>query len=176
MKSGDPSEVAKYQTFFENEIKHYIERVPGVASLWVFGGTREQLEIVLDPVKMARHRITIEEVIQRITAANRDTSAGTLNIDRKSYRIRTATKFRNPLDPMEVVIFDDGVKRVLLRDIATSRIGYETQHMSILESGSDSFVIGVKRQRGANVLDIVKRVREVVEWLNEGLLADKSKT
>ncbi|MBW1911825.1 MAG: efflux RND transporter permease subunit [Deltaproteobacteria bacterium] len=174
MKSGDPSRVAKYQTFFENEVKQYIERVPGVASLWVFGGTREQLEIVLDPVKMARYRITIEEVIQRIIAANRDTSAGTLHIDRKSYRIRTATKFQNPLDPMEVVIFDDGVKRVLLRDIATSRIGYETQHMSVLESGSDSFVIGVKKQRGANVLDVVKQVREVVDWLNNNLLAEKN--
>ena len=70
-----------------------------------------------------------------------------------------------------IVLFDDGVKRVLLSEIATSRIGYETQHMSVLESGSDSFVIGVKRQRGANVLEVVKEVREVVEWLNSGLRA-----
>ncbi len=53
MLTGDPSEVAKYQTFLENDIKQYIERVGGVASVMIFGGTREQLEIILDPVKMA---------------------------------------------------------------------------------------------------------------------------
>jgi len=174
MLTGDPSEVAKYQTFLENEIKQYIERVDGVASVMIFGGTREQLEIILNPVKMARHNITINEVISRVGAANRDTSAGLLNIDRKSYRIQTATKFQKINDPMDVVIFDDGIRRILLRDIATSRIGYETQRWSVLESGTDSIVLPVKRQRGSNVLDIVRRVREVVEWLNKEVLADKN--
>ncbi len=174
MLTGDPSEVAKYQTFLENEIKQYIERVDGVASVMIFGGTREQLEIILDPVKMARHNVTINEVISRVIAANRDTSAGLLGIDRKRYRIRTATKFQKIHDPMDVVIFDDGIRRTLLRDIATSRIGYETQRWSVLESGTDSIVLPVKRQRGANVLDIVRRVREVVDWLNKEVLADKN--
>ena len=174
MLTGDPSEVAKYQTFLENDIKQYIERVSGVASVMIFGGTREQLEIILDPVKMARHSITINEVISRVVAANRDTSAGLLNIDRKSYRIQTATKFQKIHDAMDVVIFDDGIKRTLLRDIATSRIGYETQRWSVLESGTDSIVLPVKRQRGSNVLNIVRKVREVVEWLNKEVLADKN--
>jgi HAE1 family hydrophobic/amphiphilic exporter-1 len=174
MKSGDPSQVAKYQTYFENEIKQYIERVDGVASVQPFGGIREQLEIVLDPVKMARHGITIGEVITRITAANRDESAGVLDIDRKSYRIRTASKFRSRLDPLDVVIFDDGIKRILLRDIADSRIGYETQHRSILETGTGSIAILVRRQPGSNVLDLVREVREVVEWLNRDVLAEKN--
>jgi HAE1 family hydrophobic/amphiphilic exporter-1 len=174
MLTGDPSEVAKYQTFLENDIKQYIERVDGVASVMIFGGTREQLEIILDPVKMARHNITINEVISRVVAANRDTSAGLLNIDRKSYRIQTATKFQKINDPMDVVIFDDGIKRTLLRDIAISRIGYETQRWSVLESGTDSIVLPVKRQRGSNVLDIVRRVREVVDWLNKEVLPDKN--
>jgi HAE1 family hydrophobic/amphiphilic exporter-1 len=174
MLSGDPSEVAKYQTFLENEIKQYIERVDGVASVMIFGGTREQLEIILDPVKMARQKIAINEVISRVVAANRDTSAGLLNIDRKSYRIQTATKFQKVHDPMGVVIFDDGIKRILLRDIATSRIGYETQRWSVLESGADSIVLPVKRQRGSNVLEIVRRVRGVVDWLNKEVLAEKN--
>ena len=174
MLTGDPSEVARYQTFLENDIKQYIERVSGVASVMIFGGTREQLEIILDPVKMARHSITINEVMSRVVAANRDTSAGLLNIDRKSYRIQTASKFQKIGDPLDVVIFDDGIKRTLLRDIATSRIGYETQRWSVLESGADSIVLPVKRQRGSNVLNIVRKVREVVNWLNEEVLADKN--
>ena len=174
MREGDPAEVARFQTYFENEIRQYIERVEGVGSLMVFGGTEDQLEIVIDPVKMARHNITINEVIAKVSAANRDTSAGLLGIDRKNYRIRTAAKFQDLQTPLDVVIFDDGSDRIRLRDIASSRIGYEPQFVSIMEGGGDSIVIAVKRQSGANVLEVVQRVRKVVDWLNRDILAEKN--
>jgi len=174
MKSGDPREIVKYQTYFENEIQQYIERVDGVASLMVFGGTDQQLEIVLDPDRMARHNITINEVMDKVAAANTDTSAGNLGIDQKNYRIRTSTKFQNETDPLDVVIFDDGYKRIYLRDIATSRIGYENQFVSVMDDGTDGIVIAVKRQQGANVLEIIERVRAVVDRLNTEVLPEKN--
>ena len=133
MRDGDPAEVAKYQTYFKNEIQQYIERVEGVASLMVFGGTEQQLEIVLDPVRMARHNITINEVINKVAAANKDTAAGILGIDSRNYRIRTAAKFQDTISPLDVVIFDNGAQRICLRDIAASRIGYEPKIVSIME-------------------------------------------
>ncbi|MDD4073101.1 MAG: efflux RND transporter permease subunit [Desulfobacterales bacterium] len=174
MKSGDPKEIVKYQTYFENEIQQYIERVDGVASLMVFGGTAQQLEIVLDPDKMARHNITINEVMAKVTAANQDTSAGTLGIDQKNYRIRTSTKFQNEKDPLDVVMFDDGYKRIYLRDIASSRIGYEPQFVSVMDDGTEGLVIAVKRQQGANVLEIIDNVRVVVDRLNTEVLPEKN--
>jgi hypothetical protein len=65
MRSGDPREVTRYQTYFENEIQQYLERVDGVASVMAFGGTADQLEVVVDPIKMARHGITINQVIAK---------------------------------------------------------------------------------------------------------------
>lgn len=84
MKSGPGEEILKYRTFFENEVKQYIERIEGVASLLVFGGTEDQLEVVLNPDKMARRGVTINQVINQVVAANQDTSAGVLGIDRKT--------------------------------------------------------------------------------------------
>jgi HAE1 family hydrophobic/amphiphilic exporter-1 len=174
MRAGDPSEVAKYQTYFENEIRQYIERVEGVASLLAFGGTEQQLEIVLDPGKMARHNITINEVIRKVAAANKNTAAGVLGIDRKNYRIRTAAKFQSVRDPLDVVIYEDGASRIYLRDIAASRIGYTTPIVSIMEGGTDGIVILVRRQGGANVLDVIQRVRREVDRLNRDVLPEKN--
>jgi len=174
MRDGDPTEVAKYQTYFEEEVRQYIERIDGVASLLVFGGTEQQLEIVLDPLKMARHNITINDVIDKVAAANEDTSAGILGIERRNYRIRTAAKFQNTRNPLDVVLFNDGAKKICVRDVASSRIGYEPQMVSIMEGGSDSIVIIVRREGGANVLEVIKRVREVVDWLNADILPEKN--
>lgn len=170
---GSGTDILTQRTFFENEIKQYLERIDGVASLLVFGGTKDQLEIVLNPEKMARRGISINQVIARVTAANSDISAGVLGIDRKNYRIRTTAKFQNVTDPLDVVIMDDGFTRILLRDIATSRIGYEPQFVSVMENGDEGIVIGVKKQKGANVLEIVDRVRAEVNRLNNDVLAQR---
>ena len=165
--------VLTQRTFFDNEIKQYIERIDGVASLMVFGGTKDQLEIVLNPEKMSRRGISINQVIARVTAANNDISAGVLGIDRRNYRIRTTSKFQNVEDPLDVVITDNGITRVFLRDIADTRIGYEPQFVSVMENGDEGIVIGVKKQKGGNVIEIVERVKAEVNRLNAGPLASR---
>lgn len=174
MRDGDPAEVMKYQTYFENEIRQYIERVEGVASLLVFGGTPDQLEIVVDPIKMARFGVTINDVKTRVVAANRDTSAGVLGIGSKNYRIRTSAKFQSPDDPLDVVVYEDGARRIRLRDIAETRIGYAPQFVSIMDEGAESIVIIIRRESGANVLDVVSRVRAEVDRLNRDVLPEKN--
>ncbi|MFO8089890.1 MAG: efflux RND transporter permease subunit [Desulfatiglandaceae bacterium] len=174
MREGDPAEVMKYQTYFENEIRQYLERIEGVASLLVFGGTEDQLEIVLDPQKMARYGVTIDDVIGRVVAANQDTAAGLLGIDRKNYRIRTSAKFQDPADPLEVVVYEDGARRIRLKDIAVTRIGYAPQFVSIMDEGAESIVIIIRREGGANVLEVVERVRAEVERLNREVLPGKN--
>jgi HAE1 family hydrophobic/amphiphilic exporter-1 len=173
-KDGPDTEILKYKTFFENEVRQYLERIEGVASLLIFGGTEDQLEIVIDPEKMTRRGITINQIISKVVAANSDVSAGVLGIDRKNYRIRTVAKFQNSFDPLDVVVYDDGIKRVFLRDVATTRIGYETQFVSVMENAREGIVIGVKKQKGANVIEIVKRVKAEVDRLNTEVLADKN--
>jgi hydrophobic/amphiphilic exporter-1 (mainly G- bacteria), HAE1 family len=171
---GPDREILKYRSFFENEIRQYLERIEGVSSLLVFGGTEDQLEIVIDPEKMTRRGITINQIISKVVAANKDVSAGVLGIDRKNYRIRTVAKFQNHLDPLNVVVYDDGIKRVFLKDVATTHIGYETQFVSVMENGREGIVVGVKKQKGANVIDIVDRVKTEVERLNSEVLAQKN--
>ena len=170
---GSGTNILTQRTFFENEVKQYIERIEGVASLMIFGGTEDQLEIVLDPEKMARRGVTINQVIQRVQAANNDISAGVLGIDRRNYRIRTTSKFQNIADPLDVVIMDDGITRVFLRDIANVRVGHATQYVSVMENGDEGIVIGVKRQKGGNVIEIVERVKAEINRLNAEVLKPK---
>ena len=170
---GNSKDVVKYHTFFINDVVPLLERVPGVGNMVFFGGTSDQLEIVIDPVKMARNKLTINTVISKVVAANDDISAGTIGIDRKNYRIRTSSKFKNVNDPLDIVVFDDGVQRIFLKDIATTRIGWATQFASIMEKDVDACFLGIRRQQGANVLELTRNIKKVVDELNDGILKDK---
>ena len=170
MRSGPPERINTFRTFFENEARQYIDRVPGVGSLFVFGGSEKQLEVVISTEKLARYHLTISQVIARLQSANKDVAAGVLDMEKNSYRIRTVSQFQSVADPLDVVLTDDGFRRVYLRDVADTRIGYATQTGVMMHDHVPNMVVGVRKEQGANVIDLTRRMYAVVAQLNDGIL------
>ena len=172
MRAGDPEEIRTFRTFFENEVRQYLDRVQGVGSLLIFGGTDQQLEVVISPEKLARYQLTISDVMGRIQNANQDVAAGIMGLQKNSYRVRTVSQFQNPDDPLDILLVDDGQRRVFLRDVAISRIGYATQTGAMMHNHKPIIVVGVRKQQGANVIALTERMYAVVAQLNAGTLKD----
>lgn len=170
-KADNKEPINHFRTFFEDNVRQHLERVPGVGSLLVFGGTESQLHVTVDAEEMARHKVSINQITSAINNANHNVSAGVLGMGKKNYRIRTVSQFQSPQDAMKVVIFDDGIKRVHLRDVAAVSNGYMKEDGSILHNGVQGIVVGVRREQGANVLEMSDRLEEQVNWLNKGILA-----
>ncbi len=168
--SGDAEKINTYRTFFENEVRQYIDRVPGVGSLFVFGGSENQLEVLISLQKLAKYKMTIGEVISRISKSNTNISAGILGMEKKNYRVRTVSQFQNVQNPLDVVLRDDGNHRVYLRDIATTRIGYATNNVAVMHNEIPVIVVGVRKEQGANVIELTETMRKVVDQLNGDIL------
>lgn len=172
-RAENPRPIAQYRTFFENELRQYLERVPGVGSLFVGGGTETEFHITLDPIKLARFNLTLDQVINRIRGANTNTSAGLMGIGKKDYRIRTMSRFNTPADALATIVFDDGIQRVTLREIASADFGYERATGAVLQNGTEVIAIGVRKEQGANVLALVDRLQKEVEQINRDVLASE---
>ncbi|MFN2367062.1 MAG: efflux RND transporter permease subunit [Desulfurivibrionaceae bacterium] len=170
-EADNDASINHFKTFFEDNIRQHLERVNGVGSLMVFGGTEDELHVIVDGEKMARHRVTINQVVGALRQANRNISAGVLAIGKKNYRIRTVSQFQNPADALEVVIYDDGINRVYLRDVAAVERGYAKEQGAVISNGVQGIVVGVRKEQGANVLELSDRLEQEVNRLNEGLLA-----
>ena len=171
--ADNPESINHYRSYFEDNVRQHIERVKGVGSLFIFGGTLSELHITLDMNRMATHNITINQIINGIRNANQTNSAGVLGIGRKNYRIRTMGQFQKPEDALNVVIFDDGIKRVYLRDVATVNNDYAKEDLAVLHNGEPVVVIGVRKEPGSNVLEMSNRLEQEVEHINKTVLADQ---
>ncbi len=172
-KEDNKENIIHYLTFFEDNIRQSFERIKGVGSIFIFGGTKEELHVTLDMEKMAQNKISINQLSGVIQRANSTVSAGVLGIGRKNYRIRTIGQFQTPEDALDVVVYDDGLKRVYLRDIATIEKGYEKESAAVLHNGEQIIVMGLTKETGTNVLKMSDKVEEEINRLNEGILADK---
>nr|WP_287410615.1 efflux RND transporter permease subunit [Pseudodesulfovibrio sp.] len=166
-------DVTTYMTFFENEVRQYIERVPGVADLFMGGGREDEMHIVVDPAKLASYNLTATELISVLQSENVSVSAGTLGVGRRDYRIRTPAEFKSIEDIESVVISSSGQFRVTLGDVATVSKGNEKPVTVMLQRGVSGIAVGVKPEPGTNILSMTNAVEEVVQNLNDGVLAEK---
>ncbi|MDX1296013.1 MAG: efflux RND transporter permease subunit, partial [Sulfurimonadaceae bacterium] len=112
-----------------------------------------------------------------IQSENRDTAAGTVDIDRRTYRVRTTARFTSIEALEQMVLFDDGQRSIRLRDIATVSKGYEKVVANILVATNQginkALIYGIRVDPGANVVDTTNRVESVVAHLNEHVLPAK---
>lgn len=173
---GNSKDINTYSTYIANEIKEQFERIEGVAGIFQPGDTKEQLHIKLFSEKLAAYGMTIDQVAKAIEAENIDTAAGTIDIDRRKYRMRTSARFKSIEEMESMVLYSDGEKTVLLRDIASVSIGYEKSVANVFNASSSllekSLVYGIRVEPSANVVDTTNRIEKVFNRLNKEVLPE----
>jgi HAE1 family hydrophobic/amphiphilic exporter-1 len=166
----------QYRTYFENNVRQYLERTTGVADLFIGGGTEKEMHIIVQPEKLAAFGLTISELIEILRAENINISAGTMGVGRRDYRIRTISEFKSAADIENIVLRSTGQQRIRVSDLATVEFGYQKLTAAMLHRGKEGIAIGVKPEPGANILELTDRLEAVVNQLNaEKLVAEKIK-
>ncbi|CCO23960.1 efflux RND transporter permease subunit [Maridesulfovibrio hydrothermalis] len=163
--------IDEFITFFENDVRQYLERVDGVADLFVGGGTENEMHVIIAPEKLAAYNLTIAKVIEVLKSENANISAGNLGVGRRDYRIRTTAEFRSPEEIENVVITSSGQQRVTIADVGKVVRGFDKAEVAMLRNGIPGIAIGVKPEPGSNVLDMTREVKKVVDELNANILA-----
>jgi len=159
--------------FIEDYVKPRLERVPGVAAVNVYGGREREMQVIVDPQKLAARGVTIHEVIQSIAAGNKNTSAGDFDEGKRRYIVRTVGEYESPADIERVIIKNIDGRPIYVRDVAAARLGFKKSQYAVRNMGIETLVFNAVRATGANVLTVMKDFRKAVAELNQSLLADR---
>jgi len=161
------------RTFAEDVIESRFERVTGVSNSNVFGGREEELQVIVDPQRLASRRITIGDVRTAFRGRNLDTSAGDFWEGKRRYVVRTLGQFRSPEEVESVLLARrDGVP-VYVRDVAEVRLGHKKADGMVRNFGTDAIAINAQRETGANVLDVTAGLSAARQELQDGILKQR---
>ncbi len=139
-------EVNKLRRFAEDEIESRFERVPGVSQSQVFGGWEDELQVVVDPEKLAARRITFTQVRNALRGQNEDTSAGDFWEGKRRWVVRALGQFRTPEHvENQLLAVRDGAP-VFVRDVAEVRLGYKKPAAVVRRFGESSIAVNAARQ------------------------------
>ena len=164
----------QYRTYFENNIRQFLERTAGVADLFIGGGIEKEMHIIVAPEKLAAYGLTISELIDILRAENINISAGIMGVGRRDYRIRAVGEFKSAEDIETIVIRSTGQQRIRVSDLATVDFGYEKLTTAMMHLGQEGIAIGVKPEPNANILELSDRLEAVVKRLNAEKLAPEN--
>jgi len=174
--NGNGTEMHTYGDYAEDVIQDRLERVPGVARVNVYGGAERQMEVVIQPERMARYGLTVTEVVRTLRAANASVSAGDVDEGKRRYVVRTEGEFSNLDDVRQVFLrsvtdpASGRTARVTVSEIADVRFGTRDPTARIRFNGQAAMAINAVRETGANVIEVMKGVRGAIDDLNNGPL------
>jgi heavy metal efflux system protein len=149
--------------------------VPGVADDSGFGGTVMQYQVLLDPARLYGYHLTVQQVMQALSANNANAGGGFYSQGGQFYYVRGIGLVRNTQDIGNIVIASNKGTPIRVRDVGEVTIGYAPRlgefGFQTRESNHDDAVEGViLMRRGEQAQEVLKGVEAKTEALNNSVL------
>ena len=159
---GASSDLDPIQTrrIIDDQIKYRIERVPGVASLDIWGGLEREIHINLEPDKIKALGLPLDMILNKIRSENVDVPAGTIERGNYEVLIRTPGVYTN-LDEIRntVVAIRDGVP-IQVKEIATVEDSWQKVRRIVRVNGKQGVRLSISKQSGKNTVEVAQAVLE----------------
>ena len=175
-QAGNDRDLLTYGDFLEDIVQERIERIPGISGVNIFGETEREMRIIVDPEQLAKFRLTVSDVVERLRAENASISGGDVEEGKRAYIVRTEGDFTSPDQVLSVVLRSDAeqedgrIGRITLRDVAQVELGYKEAQALPHRFDERAMAFNMTREQGANVLTVMDEVHRVVADLAEGPL------
>jgi len=171
--SEDPQrseQVRRLRDFAEDHIKPYLDRVPGVASVNVFGGMEREVQVRIEAGKLTARGLTFRQVVEALRQQNANISAGTLAQGKRDFTVRTVGQYESTEQILATVVAYTAGGPVYVRDVAEVELTFKEPDSFVRSKGQYVLGFPVRREVGANVITVMGALKQAVEKVNREVL------
>lgn len=166
---GGPYTLSELKAIAEDVVKSRIERIEGVASVAITGGSDDQVQVLLDPSLMRAYQVSFDTVSQALQAANLNLPGGRISSGDQEFTVRTTGEFESVEQIGEVRVPTPSGGFVRLSDMAEVRMAESDLARITRLNGEPSLGIEVLKETGSNTVQVARRVYEAIAALEAEL-------
>jgi multidrug efflux pump len=155
----------------DTRVAQKISQIKGVGVVSISGGQRPAVRVVVNPRALAAYGLNLDDLRTTINNANQNGPKGTLDGPSTAYTVNTNDQIRNAEDYGNVVVAYKNGAPVRLKDVATLVSGAENAKLGGWMNRIPALILNVQRQPGANVVDVVNRIHDLLPSLQAALPA-----
>ncbi len=169
--SGQRS-IRELTEYADKVVKVQLERAGGVGAVDVVGGLDRAINVWVDAERLAAYKIPITAVRDALQRQNADVPGGNVETGRRELVLRTLGRYTNPRDMEELVVTNINGAPIKIRDIGRVEDGTKEQRSVARLNGQPTVTLEVRRQSGANTVEVIHNVKEQLARVSAQLPSD----
>ena len=161
--------LTQVQDLVNTRVALKLSQINGVGMVTLAGGNQPAIRVRMDPKALAAHNLSLEDVNTLISNSNVNGSKGGFDGKYHSVTIDANDQLRTAAEYGNLILTWQSGAALRLKDIAQIEQGPENTFQSAWANSRPAIVIGVQRQPGANVIQVVDSIKAQLPALQAAL-------
>jgi multidrug efflux pump len=153
----------------DTRVAQKLSQLPGVGLVSLAGGQRPAVRIQANPQALAAHNLNLQTLRNVIAAANVNQPKGNFDGPERSFMLDANDQLRSADAYRDLIIAYSGGAPLRLSDVAEVVDGAENTRLGAWADDLPAVLVNVQRQPGANVIDVVDRINQLLPTLTASL-------
>ncbi len=153
-------------------LKVQLERSAGVGEVQIVGGLERAISIWVDPERLAAYQIPITDVRDALLRQNTDAPGGNVTGSSRELILRTMGRLTEARDFDNLVVKTVNGQPVRIRDLGYAEDGTKEQRSLARLNGVPTVSLEIRRQSGANTVEVIEGVKAALERVRPQIPAD----
>ncbi len=156
----------------DDKLVNTLNKIDGVGAVSLFGAPEREIQVNVDPHKIAGYGLTVEQIGGIIAAENINLPAGTIDIGNNTYNLKSDGEFNSSDELKTIVLSNQRGRTIRLADVAQIRDTLATSTMDERVDGELGVRVIIQKQSGANTVDIVSQIWKELPAIEASLPRD----
>ena len=147
------------RTLHDWTVRLILRTAPGVDDVISWGGDEKQYQVQIDPRKLIKYSLSFKQVMETLTANNKQVGGQYINIGAEQYLVRGLGLVTSTTDIGSIVVAERGGAPIYVRDVAQVKEAPALRFGAVTRDGKEA-VLGIALARvnenAKNVVDAVK--------------------
>jgi len=161
--------LTEVQDMADTRIAQKISQLKGVGVVSISGGQRPAVRVVVNPRALAAYGLNLDDLRTTINVANQNGPKGTLDGPARAYTINTNDQIKSADEYGNIIVAYRNGSPVRMKDVAALVSGAENTKLGGWMNSTPALILNVQRQPGANVVDVVNRIHDLLPQLKSAL-------
>lgn len=151
------------------DVEDAVESIKGVLDAAIVGGVEREIEIEVDPQRVAQYGVAMNELATIARIENVNTPSGALEMGEAKYLVRVPGEFKTPDELEGLIVKQSPSGAVYLRDIARIKDTFKEAETMARVNDKPAVIIAISKRAGENIITISDQVKALLARAQERL-------
>ena len=161
----------KLNDLVDTRMAQKIAQISGVGMVSIAGGQRQAVRIKVNPEALAANGLNLSDVRALIGASNVNQPKGNFDGPTRVSMLDANDQLKTPQEYAELILAYNNGAPLRLKDVAEIVDGAENERLAAWANENQAVLLNIQRQPGANVIEVVDRIKALLPSITDNLPA-----